>query len=93
MKVSFSNFNQNCSYVNNIKNNSLAITPSFKGNEIEVQFPNGEYCSAYFHPALALQMQLLKDGYTLEEIKEHQVFNYIDFSNIDFSDPDLLEKA
>lgn len=92
MKVSFSSFNQNYSYLNKIQNN-VATTPSFKGNESKAELPSGEYYSATFHPAFALQMQLLKDGYTLEEIKEHQVFNYIDFSNINFSDPDLVEKA
>ena len=94
MDVSFLNFNKNYSFsLNKIQNKVSSNNLSFKGSENKTQLPSGEQCSTYFHPALALQLQLLKDGYTAEEIIEHQIFKNISFRNIDFSDPNLVEKA
>lgn len=93
MNISSINFNQNySSHLNKISNNSNK-TPSFKGNENKAQLPSGEQFSAYIHPALALQIELLNDGYTMEEIKNSHVFDIIKIGNIDFSDPNLVEKA
>ncbi len=92
MKVSFSNVNQNYSLnLNKIKNSNSSTNVSFKGNDNNAQAPSSEYFSAQLHPAFALQVQLLNDGYTIEEIKKSEIFSHIDFSKPNFRASKNLE--
>ena len=93
MNIQFNNFVPSNSV--NVKNNSKKLEVSFKGNEIEntdaIQPCN--YLSVQIHPIAALNIQLLKDGYTKEEISEHSIFFKTKIKDVDFSNLQLLEAA
>lgn len=70
---------------------------SFKGkdkNELPVTPSNesvSNYASVQIHPAFALNMQLLKDGYTKKEIEKHKLFKEINIDGSIFDHENLLD--
>ena len=93
MNIQFNNFVPINSL--NVKNNSKKLEVSFKWNEIESTdaIPPCNYSSVQIHPIAALNIQLLKDGYSKEEISEHSIFFKTKIKNVDFSNPKLFEAA
>ena len=97
MNIQFNNFAPISS--TNVKSNLKKTDISFKGNEENL--PVGEvsnvppciYTSVQLHPIVELNLQLIKDGYSKEEIKEHGIFFSTKIRNVDFSNPLLLEAA
>ena len=93
MNIQFNNFVPINSV--NVKNNFKKEEVSFKGNEVEntESIPPCNYSSIQIHPIAALNLQLLKDGYSKEEINEHSIFFKTKIKNVDFSNPNLLDAA
>ena len=93
MNIQFNNFVPSNSV--NVKNNFKKIDVYFKGNEIEKsgEIPPCSYASVQIHPAAVLSLQLIKDGYTKDEINEHGIFYTTQIRNVDFGNPMLIELA
>lgn len=91
MNIQFNNFVSINSV--SVKNNFKKEEVSFKGNEDENidATPVCNYTFVQIHPIVALKLQLLKDGYSKEEINEHRIFFKTQVRNVDFSNPKLLE--
>ncbi len=97
MPISFSGISNNFSIYN--ANNSKKVqktSVSFKGNdevdksEKQQDVPPSNYSTIQLHPYFAFNMQLLKDGYSKEEIDRLSMFQHVKVADIDFSNPNLL---
>ena len=100
MTVNFSNFFQDSALpVEKTKNNSVNPQASFKGtddnsvSDKQINIPDSSYMTVQLHPLYVLNMQLLKDGYTLEQIKESRIFVNTEVRNMDWANPALLDDA
>lgn len=97
MNIQFHNFAPINS--TNVKSNFRKTDISFKGNEENSpvgdvsNVPPYVYTSIQLHPIVELNLQLIKDGYSKDEIKEHGIFFTTKIRNVDFSNPQLLEAA
>ena len=90
MEISSINFSQSVlPKSNKISNNASNI--AFKGNDNERNVPSHEQCTFFFHPVFELQKQLLEDGYSLEEIRKHEIFDVIEVNNSNLFNPDILD--
>lgn len=97
MSISFSNFSNNDAFnVTNVKKAQGNNDISFKGNETnnseETQgiVPSCNHTIVKIHPLIALNMQLLHDGFSMEQINEHSIFLNRKM-NVDFGNPIFLE--
>ena len=89
MEISSINFVQNV-LPKTIKSANNASNIAFSGYNNERNVPSGEQCTIFFHPVFELQKQLLEDGYSLEEIRKHQIFDVIEINAEFLSNPDIL---
>ena len=95
MNINFNNFTQ-ISTLNvnkNIKVNSKASDVSFCGNDENKpqDLSAVTYGNVTLHPTAALNMELLKDGYTIEQINNSGIMFISEMADIDFSDPQLVD--
>lgn len=94
MNIQFNNFVPIKSA--NVKSNLTKTDISFKGNEENfpeevTNLPPSVCTSVQLHPIVELNLQLLKDGYSKDEINEHGIFYTTKIRNFDFGNPQLLE--
>lgn len=94
MNIQFNNFVPIKSA--NVKSNLTKTDISFKGNEENspeevTNLPPSVCTSVQLHPIVELNLQLLKDGYSKNEINEHGIFFTTKIRNFDFGNPQLLE--
>ena len=99
MSINFSNFPYSDTFnVKNITKKRDNVDVSFKGNEtngaenVQGNIPSCSHTAVKVHPLIALNMQLLKDAYSMEQINEHSIFLHR-MINIDFGNPIFLEAA
>lgn len=95
MKINFNNtkFISRTNLNKNTENNFKKTELSFKGIDSE-KTGNSQpinYTTVQLHPIAEFNLQLLKDGYTMEQINEHSVFTTtkINFNNL--MSPNLMK--
>lgn len=96
MPIHFNNLSSFGITNKNIKVNSAKSEVSFKGVEPDNSSKKDEpiqsisYASVQLHPLVEFNLQLLKDGYTKDELNEHSVFFTSQVNTDSLCCPDLL---
>lgn len=95
MNINFNNLHQ-ISTMNINKNSKVSSKQSavsFRGNEENKTqgIPDITHSRITIHPTVALQMELLKDGYTIDKINNSGIMFITDMADIDFSDPQVVD--
>ncbi len=99
MPIQFNNLNSF-----GITNKTINVNPaksevSFKGVESDNSSKQNEpiqsisYASVQLHPLVEFNLQLLKDGYTKDELNEHRVFFTSQINTDSLCCPDLLDSV